>query len=149
MRCPLCQNKLRESNVKKVYQTLCEHVSEPNDKPIAKTFFICCNTKCEYHYSSNNDIFWDNVGDIYRGKNIEWQFNIIHNKIPNKHRIIWLNNLLNKLHLSYRIRNYIAKYRCFSLKKGYSALDSISREIEENCRQPVCRWIMRLKGYKI
>lgn len=150
MRCPMCQSKLQESNFKKNYQTLVEHVSEPNEKPIAKTFFICRNdTECELQYFEGNDVFWDHVGDIYLGKIFKKHFNIRDYEIPNKSRIIWLNNLFNKLHLSYNIRNFIAKYRCFSLKKGTSALDSMSREIDEERRQPICRWILRLNGYKI
>lgn len=149
MRCPLCQNKLHKSSSTKVYETLNEHVCDPNGKPDAKMFFMCLNGQCKFRYSVENDVFWDYMGDIYFGRNCKQNLGIIYVTTSSKYRILWLNNLLNKLHISYNIRNYIAKYRCLSLKKGFSALDSIGREIEEEFRNPICRWILWLKGYKI
>jgi len=61
-RCSICKEKLKLSEDTKSYQTLDEHVCDPNSIPISKHYFYCDNEKCE---ASKKEVFWDTGGDFY------------------------------------------------------------------------------------
>jgi hypothetical protein len=69
MYCPLCHSPLNNGKDKK-YETLCEHVSDPNmeDYPLRPTF-VCGKETCECH---KQEVFWDESGDIYGGFKIKF-----------------------------------------------------------------------------
>lgn len=61
MRCPQCKTTLILSVEKVSYQTLGEHVCDPNGDPPARTYFFCPEEDCVLHDSA----FWDDDGSFY------------------------------------------------------------------------------------
>jgi len=58
MACPFCGKELTKGEQKK-YETLCDHVSDPNmeDYPLRDTWVCTCE--------KSKDSFWDMFGDFY------------------------------------------------------------------------------------
>lgn len=66
MLCPICKSELILGEGKKRYETLVEHVEDPNGIPCEKPYYICSNNKCE----SRAIVYWDEDGESYiTGKN--------------------------------------------------------------------------------
>ena len=59
--CPVCKSEIIDGKVLK-YQTLNEHVCNPNGEPTKKQSYICGESDC---ICNENDIFWDDYGDLY------------------------------------------------------------------------------------
>lgn len=71
MYCPKCHKPLINGE-KKRFETLCEHVEDPNEefeRPLRNTF-ICNNPQCP---AFNENIFWDESGAMY-GHNFKFKF---------------------------------------------------------------------------
>lgn len=66
-KCPCCMNYIIDGP-KERYQTLDEHVCNPNGQSPMRTTLICSNEKC---ITRKNDTFWDSYGDMYGGIGIE------------------------------------------------------------------------------
>jgi len=71
MRCPICGSELVEGMGRR-YETLEEHVSDPNGTPSLKPTYVCENTQYKYPLSDKktncpfqHSIFWDIMGDFY------------------------------------------------------------------------------------
>ena len=71
MNCPICGSELIEG-VGRRYETLGEHVSNPNGIPSLKQTFVCDNESYVYPYSEEEtncpfrySMFWDWMGDYY------------------------------------------------------------------------------------
>lgn len=65
MRCPVCKSDLILGEGKRAYQTLVEHVCDPNSDVNEKEYFICSNKSCEIQ----PHVFWDDFGDAYSSGN--------------------------------------------------------------------------------
>jgi hypothetical protein len=67
-KCPICKSLLINGENKK-YETLCDHVCNPNmdDHPYRPTY-ICPNKECKANIEK---VFWDESGDIYGGFKIK------------------------------------------------------------------------------
>jgi hypothetical protein len=82
LHCPKCEDSLSVSKLQR-YETLVEHVMDPNQAPSLKPTFRCTN-KC---YPRR--IFWDKSGDVYIPasflQKIFYKFNIYLKspKVPN------------------------------------------------------------------
>jgi hypothetical protein len=61
MFCPACKSKLVLGGLKK-YETLLDHVSDPNGESEPAHTFICVNPECEV---SKRDCFWDTMGEFF------------------------------------------------------------------------------------
>jgi len=61
MQCPACKSRVILGEGKRAYQTLDEHVCDPNGDVDEKEYYICSNHECELR----NRIFWDFYGDVY------------------------------------------------------------------------------------
>lgn len=61
MRCPVCKSDLIFGEGKRAYQTLVEHVCDPNSDVNEKDYLICSNKDCEI----GSHLFWDDFGDAY------------------------------------------------------------------------------------
>lgn len=72
MFCPVCDEMLKSGGDKR-FETLVEHVSNPNQEtyPLRPTL-VCTNGKCE---CSKVDTFWDEYGDCYGGFKINYPNN--------------------------------------------------------------------------
>lgn len=72
MKCPKCHHELIQGEYRE-FETLCDHVSDPNCNsfPLRITY-ICNNKKCEIF---NTDTFWDEDGDIYYDYKLKFKFN--------------------------------------------------------------------------
>ena len=57
MRCPYCRGPLYRGP-KKVYETLLDHVTDPNNENLPQRRTLVC--KC------SPDMFWDHYGDVYQ-----------------------------------------------------------------------------------
>jgi hypothetical protein len=70
MYCPYCHKELIGGELKE-FETLCEHVSDPNQEsfPLRETF-VCNNDECP---CSKEDLFWDSEGAMY-GWNRNFKF---------------------------------------------------------------------------
>jgi len=62
MFCPRCLSPLILGKDLRVYETIVEHVTNPNGFPIPKEFYICSNNSC---LTRKYGIFWDFYGDNY------------------------------------------------------------------------------------
>lgn len=60
--CPVCRATLEISEDKKVYETLDEHVSDPNGELPARHYLLCPNETC---IANERKVFWDWYGDVY------------------------------------------------------------------------------------
>lgn len=60
--CPRCLSPLILGEGTRGYQTLVEHVSDPNGHVYSKDYFICSNKNCPTRVK---DDFWDWYGDYY------------------------------------------------------------------------------------
>lgn len=77
MYCPVCRSTLCVSEDKRVYETLLEHVSEPNAVIPPRNVLVCPNPYCE---CAKQKVFWSAVytemGDgpynSFRGNGIQW-----------------------------------------------------------------------------
>ena len=62
MLCPECNTMLVKGENKK-YETLCDHVCNPNDDNLPlRVTYVCPNKDC---ILGREDIFWDKIGDFY------------------------------------------------------------------------------------
>jgi hypothetical protein len=70
--CPECLGKLKDGNYLIRYETLADHVSDPNGNPIPRTYYYCPNSKCTLWGSAEltdkrnrdpNEMFWDIYGN--------------------------------------------------------------------------------------
>lgn len=61
MECPICRSKLVLGQGTKKYETLSDHVCDPNRKLPDRPYFVCPNEVCRLHGNS----FWDNYGEFY------------------------------------------------------------------------------------
>jgi hypothetical protein len=116
MKCPNCKTDLLESTEKIAYETMSDHVCDPNTDPPARTFFYCKNPNCALFESA----FWDSYGDFY-GKD--------HNAdqwYENNSRYSFVSKTFNR--------------------KGASALNSFSREFEDGCIKRERYWWRRLRN---
>lgn len=48
--CPRCEHKLVLSDRKEQYETLDEHICDPNSEPIEKPIWLCKNKNCVLSY---------------------------------------------------------------------------------------------------
>ena len=62
LRCPCCGEVLKESTEKCKYETLIDHVEDPNRDSPERTFFFCPNDQCAL---KKDNAFFDRFGDIY------------------------------------------------------------------------------------
>ena len=70
MICPICSSELILGPGTKRYETLAEHVQDPNAPSSAKEYFICSNSDC---ISISKKWFWDHMGDFYGSHGYELQ----------------------------------------------------------------------------
>lgn len=66
-KCPCCKSPIVEGKSEK-YQTLDEHVSNPNSPSPSRPTLVCSNSEC---ISQKSDIFWDFHGDRYGGYDLK------------------------------------------------------------------------------
>lgn len=66
LKCPYCKSGLTEAG-KKRYETMIEHISEPNmeEHPLRKTYE--CNCEEGKHY------FWGYTGEVYTKETSVWE----------------------------------------------------------------------------
>jgi hypothetical protein len=64
MFCPHCKTRLHYMGTRR-YQTLAEHVSDPNKEPSFKPYFVCVNPTCTKNMDKG--IFWGLEGGRYGG----------------------------------------------------------------------------------
>ena len=71
--CPNCETELVLGPGTKVYETLCDHVSDPNSDSLpAREYYVCPNAACELH----DKAFWDDWGDFYSSSDVhDWYHN--------------------------------------------------------------------------
>lgn len=65
--CPICRSKLILGNGEKRYETLGDHVCNPNGTPPNRPYFICPNDKCALF----NNSFFDDYGEFYSNIGLE------------------------------------------------------------------------------
>jgi hypothetical protein len=63
--CPRCLSPLIKGEGTRIYQTLVEHVSDPNGTVYPKEYFICSNNDCPTRI---DDDFWEWYGDYHYSK---------------------------------------------------------------------------------
>ena len=63
MFCPRCLSPLNKGKDLRIYETLVEHVIDPNGIPTHKEYYYCSNDLCP---TRKYDIFWDFYGSDYR-----------------------------------------------------------------------------------
>lgn len=61
MECPICGSKLILGTGTKKYETLSDHVCDPNNDVPDRPYFVCPNDRCKLHGNS----FWDDYGEYY------------------------------------------------------------------------------------
>lgn len=61
MECPICRSKLVLGQGTRKYETLSDHVCDPNGDVPERPYFVCPNEKCGLHSNS----FWDDYGEFY------------------------------------------------------------------------------------
>lgn len=69
MKCPVCE-KILIPGKKERYETLCDHVSDPNkeDYPERNTY-VCPNEYCIFYENA----FWDDMGDLYTKRSLDYR----------------------------------------------------------------------------
>jgi len=104
MQCPECKIELVISSEKRRYETLLDHVSDPNGKSPMRSCYVCPNEKCCLFENA----FWDSQGDFYNltGKGLDWAKE---------------NSLTHWKHVEK-----------VDVPKGIAALNSNSRQIDED-----------------
>jgi len=81
--CPRCLSPLIKGEGTRIYQTLVEHVSDPNGTVYPKEYFICSNNDCPTRI---DDDFWEWYGDYHYSKNYAEDFFFLNcNKALNSH----------------------------------------------------------------
>ena len=60
MKCPYCKSELIEGEYKE-FETLCDHVCDPNAESYPLRITYVCSGKCK----QSNNRFWDDYGDMY------------------------------------------------------------------------------------
>jgi len=63
--CPACKSRLRLLGQAKSYETLSEHVSDPNGHHPLKPAFVCLNEQCKLNLTTG--CFFGMEGDCYKG----------------------------------------------------------------------------------
>ena len=64
IKCPKCNKRLLYSECKQ-YETLTEHIQNPNDIPCYKPSFVCYNVKCDMNITTG--IYYGMDGSRYGG----------------------------------------------------------------------------------
>jgi hypothetical protein len=78
-KCPLCKAKIIKGK-EQVYETLCDHVCDPNNDNLPKRVtYICSDENCK---TRQHDCFWDDSGDLYGGFKINDSEYIKSNNAP-------------------------------------------------------------------
>jgi hypothetical protein len=66
MFCPICHRRLCYGGVER-YETLANHVSNPNAKPPLRAKFVCLKKKCTYNFYDSGGVFFGVEGSAYSG----------------------------------------------------------------------------------
>lgn len=61
MECPTCRSKLVLGQGMRKYETLSDHVCDPNGDVPERPYFVCPKEDCKLHSNS----FWDDYGEFY------------------------------------------------------------------------------------
>jgi len=120
VRCPNCKADLVESKFLKRYETLMDHVCDPNGESPARPFFKCMNVSCDLYFPST-EVYWGYDGDCYYRSS-------------------------NKVVRSWFRENGIDLQNPKTFKrKGSDALDSTSRRVTDEMLSTKRYWWQRLR----
>jgi len=116
MKCPFCKSKL-EIKGKRRYETLGDHVSDPNmEIPPMRDYYECDCEGCQGGY-------WGEDGSIYTGYNNYIKICEFKYKLPNSYYSNWKSSLIGSWDRKYNRNNYYIEL--FRLKKIANLYDNI------------------------
>ena len=111
-KCPFCKSKLKVSG-KREYETLEEHVFDPNGEPSSKDYWECtCN--------KSKGVFWGIDGDMYGNHNLYFKIKKSM-KLPHHYHAGWKTKLIGSWGRNYgRNEYYITLFKLEGLRKLYN-----------------------------
>lgn len=113
MYCPCCKSEIIKGKAER-YQTLDEHVSNPNSPSPLRLTNVCSNEFCE---TRKHDIFWDDMGDMYGGYDLPDSAFINENNSPFGSLGRKLNVEIQKVGL--KKTKYLSPKWCFGWYRPY------------------------------